>query len=131
VTELTEEAGVKTTSKGIVVDATLRNPISGRRVMWRANTSSPMLLLNKGNQRLSLHENERAIMKGETQGFVKLLVDTKGKILGGHILASSGDDLLAPIVLAMQANIPVSTLASTLLLLSLDMSYRAHLSKVS
>jgi hypothetical protein len=57
--------------------------------MWRANTSSPMLLLNKGNQRLSLRENERAIMKGETQGFVKLLVDTKGKILGGHILASS------------------------------------------
>jgi pyruvate/2-oxoglutarate dehydrogenase complex dihydrolipoamide dehydrogenase (E3) component len=54
-------------------------------------------------------------MKGETEGFVKLPVDTKGKILGGPILASGGDDLLAPIVLAMQAHIPVSTLASTML----------------
>ena len=32
---------------------------------------------------------ERAISEGETNGFVKLLVDEKGCILGGHILASA------------------------------------------
>ena len=64
---------------------------------------------------LSLSENERAIMIGETEGFVKLLVDGKDRILGAHILASDGDNLLAPFVLAMQANIPISTIASTML----------------
>src|SRR6266487_922885 len=65
--------------------------------------------------RLSLHENERAIMMDETEGFVKLLVDAEDRILGAHILAFDGDNLLAPFVLAMQANISVSTLASIML----------------
>ncbi len=65
--------------------------------------------------RLSLRENERAIMMGETAGFVKLLVDTEDRILGAHILASDGDNLLAPFILAMHANIPISTIASTML----------------
>ncbi len=64
---------------------------------------------------LPLRENERAIMMGETEGFVKLLVDTEYRILGVHILASDGDNLLAPFVLAMQTNIPISTIASTIL----------------
>jgi dihydrolipoamide dehydrogenase len=65
--------------------------------------------------RLSLRENERAIMMGETEGIVKLLVNAEDKIVGAHILASDGDNLLAPFVLAMQANIPISTIASTIL----------------
>lgn len=65
--------------------------------------------------RASFSQNERAIIEGETAGLVKLLVDAQGKILGGHILAPRGDDLLAPIVLAMRANIPVTGLAETLL----------------
>jgi len=64
---------------------------------------------------LSLGDNERAMMIGETEGFVKLLVDAEDRILGAHILASNGDNLLAPFVLAMQANISISTLASTML----------------
>ena len=40
---------------------------------------------------------------------------TEGKILVGHILASDRDNLLATIVLAMLAHIPVSTLVFTLL----------------
>ncbi len=64
---------------------------------------------------LSLGDNERAMMIGETEGFVKLLVDAEDRILGAHILASNGDNLLAPFMLAMQANISISTLASTML----------------
>ena len=64
---------------------------------------------------LSLSENERAIMIGETEGFVKLLVNSEDRILGVHILASDADNLIAPFVLAMQANIPTSLLSSTIL----------------
>jgi pyruvate/2-oxoglutarate dehydrogenase complex dihydrolipoamide dehydrogenase (E3) component len=59
--------------------------------------------------------NECAITMGETEGLVKFLVDMQGKILGGHVLATRGDDLLAPIVLAMHAGLPLETLASTIL----------------
>jgi dihydrolipoamide dehydrogenase len=36
-------------------------------------------------------------------------------ILGGHILAPHAGDLLAPIILAMQARISAETLASTIM----------------
>ena len=65
--------------------------------------------------RASFSKNERATIERETAGLVKLLVDQQGHILGGHILAAHADDLLAPIVLAMRANIPVSALAETIL----------------
>lgn len=65
--------------------------------------------------RMSFSQNERAIIEGETAGLVKLLVDEQGMILGGHILAAHADDLLAPIVVAMHAKIPVNALAATIL----------------
>jgi pyruvate/2-oxoglutarate dehydrogenase complex dihydrolipoamide dehydrogenase (E3) component len=65
--------------------------------------------------RMPFSENERAIMVGETEGLLKLLVDAKGNILGGHILGERADDLIAPIVLAMHANMPVEKLASVIL----------------
>ena len=58
---------------------------------------------------------ERAIAEGATTGLVKLLVDKQGKVLGGHILAPRAGDLLAPIVLAMQAGISAETVASTIM----------------
>lgn len=63
----------------------------------------------------SFSKNERATIEGETAGLVKLLVDEQGHILGGHILAAHAGDLLAPIVVAMRANVPVSKLAETVL----------------
>ena len=64
--------------------------------------------------RLPFKENERAIMMGETEGFIKLLVDPENRILGAHILGSDGDNLLAPFTLAMQANIQIPTISSAL-----------------
>lgn len=65
--------------------------------------------------RVPVSENERAITMGETEGVVKLLVDGDGRLLGGHILAERADDLLAPIVLAMHANLPIEQLATSLM----------------
>ncbi len=64
--------------------------------------------------RMYFEDVERAIAEGETNGFVKLLLDLQGKILGGHVLAPNAGDLLAPIVLAMQTGIPVERLANTI-----------------
>ena len=160
-----EAMGVKTTKKGIVVDATLRTTVPNiwaagdgaseyqfthvaseqgklaarnafthepqsfddRVIPWVTFTNPTLAHVGKTEEQLqeekveyrvvnlSLRENERAIMMDETEGFVKLLVDAEDRILGAHILASDGDNLLAPFVLAMQANISISTLASTML----------------
>lgn len=64
--------------------------------------------------RMFFKDVERAISEGETAGLVKLLVDKQGMLLGGHILAPKAGDLLAPIVLAMQAGLPAETLAKTI-----------------
>ena len=64
--------------------------------------------------RMNFQDVERAIAEGETSGSVKLLVGPQGKILGGHVLAPRAGDLLAPIVLAMQAGLTAEQLASTI-----------------
>ncbi|HLI91553.1 MAG TPA: dihydrolipoyl dehydrogenase [Ktedonobacteraceae bacterium] len=65
--------------------------------------------------RMPFSESERAVANGNTAGLVKLLVDTQGKILGGHILGPRADDLIAPVVVAMQANLPAKNLADTII----------------
>jgi dihydrolipoamide dehydrogenase len=65
--------------------------------------------------RMYFKDVERAVAEDKTDGLVKLLVDKQAKILGGHILAPAAGDLLAPIILAMQAGLSVETLASTIM----------------
>jgi dihydrolipoamide dehydrogenase len=98
-----------------------------RLIAWVTFTSPALAHIGKTEEQLqekkveyqvarfSLHENERAIMMDETDGLIKLLVDAEDIILGAHILSSDADNLLAPIVLAMKANISISTLTSTML----------------
>ncbi len=64
--------------------------------------------------RMNFQDVERAIVEGETSGFVKLLVDSQGKIVGGHVLGPRAGDLLASIVLAMQAGLSAEQLANTI-----------------
>jgi pyruvate/2-oxoglutarate dehydrogenase complex dihydrolipoamide dehydrogenase (E3) component len=65
--------------------------------------------------RMQFTDVERAVAEGKDDGLVKLLVDKQHRILGGHILAVGAGDLVAPIILAMQADLPVETLASTIM----------------
>jgi pyruvate/2-oxoglutarate dehydrogenase complex dihydrolipoamide dehydrogenase (E3) component len=57
---------------------------------------------------------DRAITDGETTGFVKIVTDKRGKILGGHIIGPDAGNLIHEIVLAMQKNIPIGTLSTTI-----------------
>ena len=102
-------------------------PFGNRTVPWVTYTNPPLAHVGKTEEelreagleykvgRMHFKEIERAIAQDETEGLVKLLVDTQGKILGGHILGSRADDLLAPIVIAMQAGLAVDVLASAIL----------------
>jgi pyruvate/2-oxoglutarate dehydrogenase complex dihydrolipoamide dehydrogenase (E3) component len=160
-----EKAGVKTSKKGVIVDATLRTnvphiwaagdvatpyqfthvaseqgmlaahnafaaepqPFDDRAIPWVTFTSPALAHVGKTEDelrqdgveyrvaRVPFSENERSLIEDTPEGLVKLLVDQKGIILGGHILGARADDLLAPIVLAMRAGVPAEALASTIL----------------
>ena len=62
-----------------------------------------------------MHDLARGVTSGETAGMVKLVADrTAGEILGGHILAAQGGEMLAEVALAMRAMLPVSAIADTI-----------------
>ena len=53
----------------------------------------------------------RAIEKGETQGFMKIVVDAETrKILGAAILGVSGDEAIHGIIDIMNADVPYTVL---------------------
>lgn len=160
-----EHAGVKTTKKGVEVDATLRTSaphiwaagdvaspyqfthvasaqgklvarnafsdtpqsFDDHAISWVTFTDPPLAHLGKTEQelrdqgiryhvaRMSFDQNERGITMGKTEGMVKLLLDEQNKLLGAHILAERGDDLLPSLVLVMHAQLPIDALASTLM----------------
>ena len=57
---------------------------------------------------------DRAIVDGETDGFVKISADGKGRVLGATILGAHAGELLMPIVLAKQHGLTLSNLADTI-----------------
>ena len=59
----------------------------------------------------------RAVEKGETQGFMKILVDGKTqKILGAAILGTSGDEAVQCITVLMSTDAPFTVLQRTVLI---------------
>jgi pyruvate/2-oxoglutarate dehydrogenase complex dihydrolipoamide dehydrogenase (E3) component len=56
---------------------------------------------------------DRAIVEGETRGFVKITADRRGRILGASILGHGAGELLMPLVIAKQNRIPLSKISGT------------------
>lgn len=56
---------------------------------------------------------DRAICDGETEGFVKLVTDGRGKLLGGHIVGSDAGNYIGEVVLALRKNLSVGDLSQT------------------
>lgn len=102
-------------------------PFERQVIPWVTFTDPPLAHVGKTEEqvkqeniqyrvgRMYFKDVERAVAEGETEGLVKLIVDSSGAILGGHVLTADGDDLLAPIILAMQTHTPVETLAATIM----------------
>ncbi len=57
---------------------------------------------------------DRAVIEGEDRGIVKIVCTKKGKILGAHVLAPQGGELLHEFVLAMQNNLGVGSITGTM-----------------
>ncbi|MBI2986523.1 MAG: mercuric reductase [Deltaproteobacteria bacterium] len=64
--------------------------------------------------RHSFGDVDRAVAEGEPLGFVKVVCDTKGQILGAHILGPQAGDLLQPLVFAMKQRMPIGRISQTI-----------------
>lgn len=59
--------------------------------------------------------NGKALCEGETDGFVKLIVDNKyGEILGAHIVGATATDMITEITTLMESEGTIHELASTI-----------------
>lgn len=56
-------------------------------------------------------ENDRAQAERQTEGFVKLVTDKKGRILGATIVGASAGDLIVPWCMAVQKGMTVKDMA--------------------
>jgi pyruvate/2-oxoglutarate dehydrogenase complex dihydrolipoamide dehydrogenase (E3) component len=70
-----------------------------------------LLLLKVSDAIRPMSRIARAIEKGETNGFMKIIVDAETKkIIGGAILGTDGDEAIHGILDTMYAGVPYSTL---------------------
>jgi dihydrolipoamide dehydrogenase len=66
--------------------------------------------------KVPLASNPRAIIQGDTQGFVKVVSDPATRVvLGGTVVGHHASELIAPIALATQGRVRVDTLVETLM----------------
>ncbi|HHL39259.1 MAG TPA: hypothetical protein ENJ37_02020 [Deltaproteobacteria bacterium] len=59
-------------------------------------------------------DNDRAVTDDSTGGFVKLLCNGRGHIMGAHIVGPHAGELLAQITLAMRTGLTVDDIAATI-----------------
>jgi pyruvate/2-oxoglutarate dehydrogenase complex dihydrolipoamide dehydrogenase (E3) component len=62
----------------------------------------------------SFADVDRAILEGETDGFVRLHVDDSGTILGATIVGPNAGDLISEIAVAMRADMKLDALADVI-----------------
>ncbi len=64
-----------------------------------------------GIYRYPFHDLDRALTDREPHGLVKLITDSRGRLLGGHILGSRADDLIHQVATAMHAGAKIGSLS--------------------
>ncbi|MBV8348516.1 MAG: mercuric reductase [Mycolicibacterium sp.] len=62
-----------------------------------------------------LHDVDRAVLDGEDEGFVKVIVGERGdKILGATVVAAHAGDMISELTLAMVGRLGLGTIANTI-----------------
>jgi pyruvate/2-oxoglutarate dehydrogenase complex dihydrolipoamide dehydrogenase (E3) component len=64
--------------------------------------------------RLELDQVDRAQTEGELRGFVKLIADAKGKLVGASVVSKVAGETINELALAIERGLTVSDLASTI-----------------
>lgn len=63
---------------------------------------------------IELADNDRAVLEEETEGFVKILHDKKGRVLGGTVVASHAGEMIGELVTAVQHGTTLGTLSNVI-----------------
>jgi pyruvate/2-oxoglutarate dehydrogenase complex dihydrolipoamide dehydrogenase (E3) component len=101
---LLENAGRKVSDR-VTAYALFTDPPFGRVGMSEAEIRQARIRALVGKRPMA--RVARAVEKGETQGFMKLLVEAESKrILGVHILGTSGDEAVHTVLDAIYAKLP-------------------------
>ena len=61
-----------------------------------------------------ISHNDRALAEGETKGFIKMLINKKGKVIGVQIVAYHAGDLIAEWIPVLNGNVKLSTLTDAI-----------------
>jgi pyruvate/2-oxoglutarate dehydrogenase complex dihydrolipoamide dehydrogenase (E3) component len=79
---------------------------------------TPLELQERGTQHMTftvpLTEIDRAVLDGDTEGFARLHVDSRGRILGATLVAQHAGESIGEISLAMTAGLSLGDLARTI-----------------
>lgn len=63
---------------------------------------------------VKLEDNDRAVLDAEDAGFVKILHDKKGRVLGGTVVASHAGEMIGELVTAVQQGTTLGTLSTVI-----------------
>lgn len=63
---------------------------------------------------MPMADSDRAIVDRNTRGFIKLVCDGKGRILGAHLVCANASSLIAPLVLARAKRLRASDVAGAI-----------------
>jgi pyruvate/2-oxoglutarate dehydrogenase complex dihydrolipoamide dehydrogenase (E3) component len=103
------DGGQRRVSDRIAAYALYTDPPLGRAGMTEAEVRKSGRRALVG--RVAMEDVSRAFEKGETEGFMKVLVDAESKqILGATFLGSSGDEVVHCVLDAMYAKAPYTVL---------------------
>jgi pyruvate/2-oxoglutarate dehydrogenase complex dihydrolipoamide dehydrogenase (E3) component len=103
------DGGQRRVSDRIAAYALYTDPPLGRAGMTEAEVRKSGRRALVG--RVAMEDVSRAFEKGETEGFMKVLVDAESKqILGATVLGSSGDEVVHCVLDAMYAKAPYTVL---------------------
>lgn len=104
-----------------------RSPVDYSNIPWALYTDPEVAHLGlteseareKHGSDLSLYtvdlaDVDRAIVDRTTAGFVKLLCDRKGRLVGAHVVATSASALIAELVLAREKGVRIGGLAQVI-----------------
>ena len=65
---------------------------------------------------IEMKQIRRAVEKGETNGFIRILVDNKDQIIGAAVLGVGGDEIISGILNLMVSDVPYTALRDTVVL---------------
>lgn len=63
---------------------------------------------------IDLKDNDRAVLEDETDGFVKIVHDRKGKVLGGTIVAAHAGEMIGEVTAAVKHGTTLGALSSVI-----------------